>query len=189
MHKAGRINKPTDNGDNQMERIPFGSEQKIEVLAPACPSCNAEHGEFHKYGCFLESCPQCGGRILKCSCLALSVMEEFKLTHEISKTLTREDVLMMDDEGAFLKSNRSYLEIAAFIWVCLNCPSHLKTEMGKRTLDAVGGKMCGDKILVDREKAAELIGVNKEETRLILNALNDEARFPEWDQHTGNKQH
>ena len=169
-----------------MERIPFGSEQKIEFLAPVCPSCNAERGELHQYGCLLESCPQCGGRLLQCSCLALSLVDEFRLTHAVSKNLTREKVLQMADKETRL--DRSYTQKAGFIWMCDNCPPELRQEMERQALEIIGGERHGDMVHVPQEKAAEALGMTIEEARPIMNELEAECLYPGWDQRTGGRQ-
>lgn len=169
-----------------MERIPFGSEQKIEFLAPSCPSCNAERGELHKYGCLLESCPQCGGRLLQCSCLALSLVDEFRLTRAVSTTLTKEDVLRMAEKSEAMA--RTYLEKAGFTWICENAPPELKVEIERKALEIIGGERRGDMVRVPLEKAAEALGMTIEEAQPIMNELEAECLYPGWDQRTGGRQ-
>jgi Zn-finger nucleic acid-binding protein len=75
-----------------MKRIAFGCETKMQVIASHCPGCGAAHGALHAYGCPLESCPECGGRLLECTCIALDVIDQMKLTKTIAQKLTREVV-------------------------------------------------------------------------------------------------
>lgn len=168
-----------------MERIPFGREQKIEFLASVCPSCNAERGEFHKYGCLLESCPQCGGRLPQCSCLALSRVHEFRLTRAVSTTLTKEDVFRIAEKSEAMAS--TYQEKAGFSWICNNAPPEMKAEIEREALKIIGGERHGNMVRVPLEKAAEALGMTLEEAQPIMNELEAECLYPGWDQHTGSR--
>ena len=33
-----------------------------------CHDCKAEEGQYHEFGCDMETCPFCGGQLLSCDC-------------------------------------------------------------------------------------------------------------------------
>jgi hypothetical protein len=107
--------------------------------------------------------------------MALSVADEMKLTKELSKTLTREQVLSMADKSKTL--DRTYEEKAGFSWICENAPPVLKKEMEEMALEIIGGTRRGDMILVPLSKAAECLGLTDEEARPIMDELQTESLY------------
>jgi hypothetical protein len=118
--------------------------------------------------------------------MVLSVTDEMKLTKELSKTLTREQVLSMADQSKAL--DRTYEEKGGFSWICENAPPVLKREMESKALEIIGGVRRGDKIVVPLSKAAECLGVTEEEARPIMEGLQVESCFPGWADRTGEVQ-
>lgn len=169
-----------------MSRIPFGAEAKLEIMAVQCPGCNVSRGQFHQYGCPLESCPQCGGRLRQCTCKALSIVDGFRLTGAIAKSLTRDEALNILDTDETISS--TYERQGAFNWTCQNAPPGYKEEMERRALEVIGGTKCGGMIRVPLDKAAEHLGVSIEEARPIMDALQAESLYPGWDERTGQEQ-
>lgn len=49
---------------NKLPSIPFEDHYGLR-----CHHCNIEPGNYHHPGCDMERCPQCGGRLMSCSCL------------------------------------------------------------------------------------------------------------------------
>ncbi len=169
-----------------MKRIPFGKETKLEIIATTCPGCNTPHGQFHEYGCVLESCPECHGRILKCGCMVLSMIDEMRLTKAIAKTLTSEDVHRMIENSTLL--DQSYLEKAGVTFIILTASPQLEKEMEEMAFDILGAKKHGDHVLVPVDKAAEAMGMSREEAAPILQELEAECLYPDWQDQTGQKQ-
>jgi len=169
-----------------MNRISFGQEAKLEILQSNCPGCDVERGQYHEYGCPLESCPECGSRLLECSCQVLSIPDEFRLTRAVAETMTREQVLNMAEESKHL--DRTYEEKAGFMWITQNAPPELQAEMKTMALDILGATKHGDMMHVPHDKAAEALGLSKEDAALILNELEADCLYPDWEQHTGMEQ-
>ncbi len=157
-----------------LSRVPFGKEERLEIITQYCPGCSARHGSYHNYGCPLESCPECGNRLLKCSCIALSIIDELNLTKAISKTLTRQQVLTMAENSKQLDKN--YMEKGAFGWILDNMSPELKKEAEEMAIDILGASRQGDMLTVPLGKAAEVMGISEEEA---------EALYPGWDKRTG----
>ena len=155
----------------------------MEIIATHCPGCNASRNKYHSYGCPLESCPECGNRLLKCSCMVLSVMDELRLVKTIAKTLTREQVLSMADTSKHLDKN--YLEKGGFAWILDNMSPELKEEADQMAQEILGAKRQGDKFLVPEDKAIEVLGMTQEEVAPILRELETECLYPGWEHKTG----
>jgi len=177
-----------------MSRIPFGAETKMEIMAARCPGCDAHRGQYHQYGCQLESCPLCGARLRQCTCMVLSIVDGFKLTGAIAKSLTRNEALnILDTDEAV---NSTYERQGAFNWTCLNAPPGYREgyresymeEMERRALEIIGGVRHGDLIRVPLDKAAECLGLSVEEARPIMDELQAECLYPGWDEKTGLEQ-
>ena len=162
-----------------MNRIPFGQETKLEILTATCPGCNGKRGCYHEIGCPLESCPECGGRLLKCSCMALSLVDEMKLFSAVAKTMTRDQVLAMADKSSTaLGSN--YEEMGAYTWIIHNAPPVMQQEMEEMALEILGAEKHGDLFRVPLDKAAEVLGMSQEEAAPIMKELETECLYPGW---------
>ncbi len=169
-----------------MNRIPFGEESRLEPISATCLGCGAERGNFHEYGCPLESCPKCGGWILECECMVLSIPDEFKTAQAVARTMSVDQVLALADQSDHL--DRNYLEKAAFTWMLSNAFSDMKEEAMQRALDLLGARQDGDLIRVPLDTAAEALGMTPEEAAPILEELEAEALYPGWDRAAGREQ-
>lgn len=169
-----------------MKRVTFGNEKSIFILAAECPGCGVAHGQIHEFGCPVESCPECGGKLLRCRCKALSIVDELKLIGAIAKRLTREEALNILDTEESIKSR--YELQGAFLWVCENVPPQFREELERQALVIIGGKPHGNFIRVPLDKAAEALGVTEEEATPIMEELEAECLYPGWDKQTGEVQ-
>lgn len=167
-------------------RIPFGHETNLEIPTNTCPGCNINRGQFHEYGCPVETCPKCSGRLLKCACMVLSIVDEMKITKAVAATLSKEQVLNMTDNSKTL--DKSYTEKAGVTWIILNAPPQLQKEMEEMAIDILGAKKKGDMVLVPLEKAAEILGMTIEEVAPIMQELETECLYPDWENNTGTLQ-
>jgi len=169
-----------------MERTAFGNEINLFTMATSCPGCNVERGHHHEYGCCLETCAECGKRLIKCNCLALSMTDSMKMTKAIAGNLTRDESLSILDTDAPI--NSTYQLRGAFLWTCDNAPPQYREEMERQALEIIGGTRRGDMIAVPLDKAAECLGLTEEEARPIMEELQVESCFPGWDDRTGEEQ-
>jgi len=169
-----------------MNRIPFGQETRLEAISATCLDCGVKRGNFHEYGCPLESCPKCGGRLLECSCMALSLPDEFKTVQAVARTMSVDQVLALAQRSDHL--GRNYTEKAAFTWMLSNAPLDLQEEAMRMALDLLGARQDGDLISVPLDKAAEALGLTTEEAAPIMEELEVEALYPGWDKAGGREQ-
>lgn len=169
-----------------MRRVPFGKETKMEILADSCPGCNVYRRQFHEYGCPLESCPKCGGRLLKCSCMVLSIVDEMRITKAVAATFSRDQVLSMSDNSKTLDKN--YTEKGGFTWIIINASPQMQKEMEEMALEMLGAKKQGDKMIVPKDKAAEALGMTPEDADPIMKELETECLYPDWENKTGSLQ-
>lgn len=61
-----RINRGKEFG--YYERYKFGDGPNNEVYGGTCPDCAVNPGEYHTFGCDIETCPICGWQLLSCNC-------------------------------------------------------------------------------------------------------------------------
>lgn len=51
------------------DAVPFGEETSGAVAgAVTCPDCGVKTGGLHHFGCEIEECPRCRGRLVLCHC-------------------------------------------------------------------------------------------------------------------------
>ncbi len=111
-----------------MKRTVFGQEQWIETDKATCPVCKVERGQLHDPGCPVEQCSECGGQLVKCSCMELSAEDGLKAIQNISQILNQDDVTELIQNTIFL--GRSYLEKAADLWLMRNGSAEMKKAHG-----------------------------------------------------------
>lgn len=170
-----------------MERVAFGSEKNFYVIGETCPGCNVKAGHNHTPGCPVERCPKCGGKLLQCTCLALSFADEWLIAEAIGKNLTRENVHQIIDSGS--KSlDKTYTEIGAFRFIMSNLPPELEKEAQEMAGEILGSRKIEGGFLVSDEKLSELMGCTVEEARENMQELNIKQSFPDWEKHTGREQ-
>lgn len=162
-----------------MERILFGNERKLQIIASQCPGCGVAHGALHAYGCPLDSCPQCGGRLIECTCKALDLVDAMQTARAISKTITdRAEVHRAIDKGS-RHLNRTYYEEGVMLWivddVCARDPK--ATDM---LLESAGFRQVGNGCAITAEDASRHLGVSVEKAHEALSELQAESRFPGW---------
>ncbi|MGB3212986.1 MAG: hypothetical protein WBB19_19950 [Desulforhopalus sp.] len=110
------------------ERIPFGKEVHREILSNSCPGCEVNLGKRHEYGCPLESCPGCGGLLLKCStCAVLSFHDEYRTTKAVSEVMDLDWVRRLLKTSPFLEGGLE--ENGALMWLIENQPFELQQEL------------------------------------------------------------
>jgi hypothetical protein len=167
-----------------MERIAFGNETKLQIIASTCPGCGVSHGSLHVYGCPVESCPKCGGRLIECTCKALDLIDAIETAKAIAKTITdRAEVHRAIDKGS-RHLNRTYYEEGVMLWivddVCARDPK--ATDM---LLDSAGFRQVGIGYAITAEDAAQHLGVSVEKAREVLSEMQAESCFPGWEKHDG----
>ncbi len=168
------------------QRVPFGSEANLEIINTTCPGCNINRGNYHAWGCPVERCPEFGGRLLKCSCMVLSLPDEFKLCTAIAKTLNSDHVLKMTEGSKIL--NQTYEERGAFSWIIENAPPQIKVEMNEKVKIILGAKKHGDHFHIPVNKAAEALGMSEEEAEPIMRDLEADCLYPDWEKQTSTEQ-
>ncbi|KAB2891402.1 MAG: hypothetical protein F9K32_04565 [Desulfobulbaceae bacterium] len=89
-----------------MNRVLVGLEPKLRIFGTSCPWCNQQKGYLHHPGCPLESCPDCGGRLISCGCMVLEEVDRLHLILELAETLTPVEVecMMSQRPRSFEKS-------------------------------------------------------------------------------------
>ena len=169
-----------------MERVPFGNETRLETISLKCLGCGVERGHLHAYGCPLESCPKCGGRLLECSCMALSLPDEFRTVRAVAKTITRAQFFAMSEQSDAL--DRNYTEMAAYSWMCDNASPETREKLWQYVVDTLGAEQRGGMVSVSLEKTARTLGMTEEEAAPILEELEIDALYPDWDKAEGHEQ-
>lgn len=109
-----------------MKRIAIDGTSKI------CPSCKAQPGQYHEYGCPLEPCPQCGDQLMHCPCMVLSPAGSIRTTNTLVETMDFDQVyfMMHMSEGTGLgELDQSYLEKAAFTYFLRNSKPEMFMEV------------------------------------------------------------
>ncbi|MDR3629357.1 MAG: hypothetical protein P4L42_03385 [Desulfocapsaceae bacterium] len=170
-----------------MERIKFGSETKMTILADNCPGCNAYRGQLHQYACVVESCPQCGSRLLRCTCKALSMAESLKITKAVADGITdRSEIRRTSDTGSE-HLDASYYEEGVMLWIIRDVTARDQAAAAKMNelLADTGFKHVGKGYAISAEDAARHMGVPVEEARAILEEMQADAVYPGWQDQEG----
>jgi hypothetical protein len=95
-----------------------------------CHDCNVAYGGFHHIGCDMETCPNCGGQFLGCSCFINTKDNDEVMTYTINSAV--EEIYELGKDICFDTGDLSY---AVFFF-------------------SPKGKYCEDKIIFTDEKKA-----------------------------------
>jgi len=175
-----------------MNRILFGHETRLEILAATCPGCGAQRGSYHEYGCPLETCPQCGGRLLKCRCKALGIYECLQIARAVAATLDKKSAWQIinraRNEGCPTCSG-TYEQEGAFKWLMDHASPAGQRFLEEQAMKMLGAERDGDFFRVPLNRAAEVLGMSKEDAAPIMAALEAECLYPGWDNGTGEQEH
>ena len=167
-----------------MERIVFGNERKLQIAASQCPGCGVAQGALHAYGCPLESCPKCGGRLIECACKALDLIDAMQTARAIAKTITDQAEVHRAIEQGSRHLNRTYYEEGVMLWivddVCARDPK--ATDM---LLESAGFRQAGNGYAITAEDASRHLGVPVEKANDVLSTLQADSCFPGWQKHNG----
>ena len=173
-----------------MERILFGNENKLGILANRCPDGNAVRGQAHEYGCVLESCPKCGGRLLHCPCKALSKLDGIRTSRAVAAGISDKAEIHRALERGSKILDKTYYKEGIMSWIyddlvardleaarqadeCIRDMGFIKTEGG---------------YAATAEHLADHMGVPLDEAHEVLAGLQADSLCPKWDRHTGSVQ-
>jgi len=118
--------------------------------------------------------------------MALSIPDEFKTVQAVARTMTIDQALALAQRSDHL--DRNYLEKAAFTWMLSNAPPDMKEEATRMALDLLGARQDGDLIRVPLDKTAEALCMTTEKAAPILEALEADCLYPNWDKAGGREQ-
>lgn len=167
-----------------MDRVAFGNETKMLIVAARCPGCSADHGELHAYGCPLESCPQCGGRLLECTCKVLKPRDELRIIRAVSEHITgRAEVDRAMENGSQLL-DRTYYEDGVMLWI-MGYHIDRDPRHGDKLLEIMGWRRAGDGCVIGADEAASILGVSEEEAHDVLSEMQADSIYPGWEKHDG----
>ncbi len=169
-----------------MNRIPFGRETRLEIIAVNCPGCSTPLGQFHEYGCVLETCPECSGRILNCKCRVLSLSDAFRITRAVADNITdRAEVTRAVDDGS-KHLDETYYEQGIMIWIMRDVTERDSKGAGimDQLMKEISIGKSGDFYKISPEEVAPLMGVTVDEASEALEALQAESFYPGWEKHT-----
>jgi hypothetical protein len=167
-----------------MERIPFGNETKLEIIAEACPGCNTHRGHLHKFGCALESCPACGSRLLQCKCRILEIVDALRTIRAVAETISDRAEVKRALKNGSKNLDETYYEEGVLLWITQDVTAR-DPEMAKiadELLADMGFKKSGEGYLVSAESIAPHVNTSVDEAREVLEDLQAESVFPDWDQ-------
>lgn len=175
---------------NGVKRVPFGNETIYDVITFSCPSCNTRVGNFHEYGCSMETCPQCGCWLLKCSCKALGFIDEIKLTRAIAKGITDRAEINYVLEYGSRDLDRSYYESGVMTWLLRNRAKHnpAHREKMKDFMALLGFRPVGGRYTATADSVAAHLGVTTEEAQELLKALQPDPLPSNWQKCDGSVQ-
>lgn len=169
-----------------MERIPFGNESKLEIIAAACPCCNTHRGHLHKFGCALESCPACGSRLLQCKCRVLGIVDAVRTIRAVAETISDRVEVKRAIKNGSRHLDETYHEEGVMLWITQDITARdpKMAKIANELLADMGFKKSGEGYLVSAESIASHVNTSVDEARDVLEDLQAESVFPDWDQHT-----
>jgi len=169
-----------------MERTPFGNETKLEIIAAACPSCNTHRGHLHEFGCALESCPACGSRLLQCKCRILGIVDAVRTIRAVAETISDRAEIKRAIKNGSRHLDETYYEEGVMLWIIrdLTVRDPETVRKADELLADMGFKKSGEGYLISAESIAPHMNVSVDEACKVLEGLQAESVFPNWDQHT-----
>lgn len=169
-----------------MERIPFGNETKLEIIAASCPSCNTHRGHLHEFGCALESCPACGSRLLQCKCRILGIADAVRTIRAVADTISDRAEVKRAIKNGSKNLDESCYEEGVLLWITKDVTARdpETAKIADELLADMGFKKSGEGYLVSAESIAPHVNTSVDEAREVLEDLQAESVFPNWDQHT-----
>jgi hypothetical protein len=169
-----------------MERILFGNETKFEIIAAACPCCNTHRGHLHKFGCALESCPACGSRLLHCKCRVLGIVDAVRTIRAVAETISDRAEVKRAIKNGSRHLDETYHEEGVMLWITQDVTARDPEAARKadELLADMGVKKSEGGYRVSAESIAPHINASVDEARKVLEDLQAESVFPDWDQHT-----
>jgi hypothetical protein len=171
-----------------MKRLIFGKETKLEIFANTCPDCGAQRGHFHKFGCAMESCPKCGGRLLKCSCKALDITDSLILVKAIADNITDKAEIHRALAHGSKVLNANYYEDGCMLWIIEDVTERdpeLARKANETLMADMGFRKAGNGYAISAEDAAKNMGISVDEAHKVLSGLQAESQFPGWDRLSG----
>lgn len=170
-----------------MERILFGNEKRLEILANRCPDCNVVRGQVHEYGCVLETCPKCGDRLLHCPCRALSKLEGIRTSRAVAAGISDKSEILRALEHGSAHLDRTYYEEGVMMWIMDDVTAR-DPEAARRAEEYIkdmGFVKVGDGYAVSAEKIADHMDISIEEAHEVLAGLQADSLCPGWDSPAG----
>lgn len=170
-----------------MNRIPFGKETKMQIITTRCPGCSASHGNLHEYACPVESCPKCGGRVLKCSCKVLDIVDGMKTAKAIADVINDKAEIHRAIAQGSKHLNQTYYEEGVMIWIMEDVTAR-DPEAAKKADELItdmGFKRSGEGYAISAEDVAKHMTMPIGEAHTMLASLQAQSICPDWEQHTG----
>ena len=148
------------------QRVPFGSETRCEIIAVSCPGCNARRGHYHEYGCPLETCPECGGRLLQCGCKALGIIDSMNLARAVADSIADKAEIHRALEHGSKHLDRTYFEEGVMSWIISDLTKRdpAAREMMNGFMADMGFRPVGDHYAVTADNVAPLGRVRSRST-------------------------
>ena len=167
-----------------MKRIIFGEEVKMQIFASKCPGCDVSHGSWHSYGCPLESCPQCGSRLIHCSCKALDMLDGIHTAEAISESITDKAEIHRAIKNGSEGLTQSYYEEGVLLWIVGDLLAR-DPGIDDFLMKNFGIRKVGDRFAINAADAAECMGVPIEKAEEVLAELQADSDYRGWDEHEG----
>ena len=173
-----------------MKRVLFGNERRLEIIANRCPDCNVARGQEHEYGCVLETCPQCGGRLLHCTCKALSIIDGLRISRAISSGITDKAEIHRALEHGSAHLDRTYYEEGVMMWIMDDVTARDPEAARKADeyIKDMGFVKTGNGYAVSAENVADHMDISIDEAHEVLAGLQADSLCPEWERSAGSVQ-